>query len=164
MEGLGCSFTGHRIIDRDHTDAIGDLLSRAVEYAYSEGCRTFYAGGAMGFDTLAAREVIRFRITHPDVSLVLILPCVNQNERWSESATSAYEFILSSADEVRYISDEYTDGCMRERNLALVDACDILIAYVGRSRSGAGQTVRMAEKAGKRVYNLYPTLENTRKG
>lgn len=164
MEGLGCSFTGHRIIDRNHTEAIGELLARAVEYAYSEGCRTFYAGGAMGFDTLAAREVIRFRISHPDVSLVLILPCVNQNERWSESATSAYEFVLSSADEVRYVSEEYTEGCMRERNQALADVCDMMIAYVGRTRSGGGQTVRMAEAAGKKVYNLYPTLENTRKG
>ena len=163
MEKLGCSFTGHRIIDREHTETIGGLLSRAVEFAYNEGCRVFYAGGAMGFDTLAAREVIRFRLTHPDVSLVLILPCINQNEKWSDSATSAYEFVLSAADEIRYISDEYTDGCMKARNRALVDACDILIAYVGRGRSGSGQTLRMAESDGKRVYNLYPTLEKSKK-
>ena len=164
MEGLGCSFTGHRTIENNHTEAIGELLSRAVKYAYSEGCRRFYAGGAMGFDTLAAREVIRFRISHPDVSLVLLLPCVDQNAGWSAAATSAYEFVLSEADEVRYISDKYTDGCMKERNRALVDACDILIAYVGRARSGGGQTLRMAKASGKRVYNLYPTLEKTEKG
>ena len=164
MEGLGCSFTGHRIIDRNHTEAIGALLTRAVEYAYSEGCRIFYTGGAMGFDTIAAREVIRFRISHPDVSLVLLLPCIDQNANWSDAAVSAYEYVLSMANEVRYISDEYTDNCMRERNRALVDACDMLIAYVGRGRSGSGQTLRMAEAAGKKVYNLYPTLERAGKG
>ena len=164
MDFRACAMTGHRNITHALERGLEKRLLDVIEELAAEGTEVFYTGGAQGFDTLAAREVIRFRITHPDVSLVLILPCVNQNERWSESATSAYEFILSSADEIRYISDEYTDGCMRERNLALVDASDILIAYVGRSRSGAGQTVRMAEKAGKRVYNLYPTLENTRKG
>ena len=159
MRKMGCSFTGHRVIEDRHMNAIGDLLSRAVEYAYKEGCREFFAGGAQGFDTLAAREVIRFRISHPDVSLVLLLPCTDQNAHWSDHATSSYEYTLSAADEVRYISEEYTRGCMRERNQALVDSCDILIAYVGKEKSGGGQTLRMAERAKKRVYNLYPTLE-----
>ena len=163
MRKMGCSFTGHRVIEDGHMDAIGDLLSRAVEYAYNEGCREFFAGGALGFDTLAAKEVIRFRISHPDVSLILLLPCTEQNAYWSDRDTSLYEYTISEADEVRYISERYTPSCMRERNQALVDSCDILIAYVGREKSGGGQTVRMAERAKKRVYNLYPTLEKSKK-
>ena len=156
-----CSFTGHRQIKNEHSDKIVPLLRRAIEYAYNEGCRDFYAGGALGFDTLAAREVIRFRITHSDARLLLILPCVNQTEKWSASQVNAYDYVLSNADEVRYVSEEYTDGCMRERNFALANAADILIAYVGRGASGAAQTVRFADNLGKTVYNLYPTLEKS---
>ena len=161
MEGKGCSFTGHRMIEEKYRDKLILLLDRAVEYAYAEGCRFFYAGGAVGFDTLAARAVIRFKMTHPDVSLVLILPCINQDDYWNSSDIDRYNFIVSMANEVRYVSDEYTKSCMKKRNMALAEACDIMIAFVGRARSGSGQTVRMAESMGKKVYNLYPKVVMT---
>ena len=159
MENKVCSFTGHRTIKSGHRNKISSLLARAVEYAYKEGCRDFLSGGAVGFDTLAAREVIRFRMSHSGVRLVLVLPCINQDEKWSEADRNSYEYILNAADEVIYVSDEYTDTCMRERNFKLASTADILIAYLSRNNSGAAQTVRMAEKMGKEIYNLYPTLE-----
>ena len=153
-----CSFTGHRRIAPSHEKRLRELLFRAVNYAYDNGCRRFITGGALGFDTLAAREVIKFRISHSDVSLVLALPCVNQDEHWSEEQRGAYSYTLSMADEVIYISEEYTDTCMKERNLYLATEADILIAYASRYASGAGQTVRMAKELGKQVYNLYAAL------
>lgn len=153
-----CSFTGHRQIESELRAALVELLARAIEYAYGEGCREFICGGAIGFDTLAAREVIRFRMTHNDVRLILALPCIEQDLKWSDAQKSAYGFTLSAADEVIYTSDSYTKTCMAERNRYLAERCDMLIAYVGRSTSGAGQTVRMAERLNKRIYNLYPTL------
>ena len=160
MEINGCSFTGHRNIPDGHRRGLEELLKKAVEYAYGLGCRKFYAGGALGFDTLAAKEVIRFRLSHPDVRLILLLPCVNQNELWKDSDTDTYEYVLSVADEIRYVSESYTKDCMQKRNRLLAEYCDIMIAYVSRARSGAGQTVRMTEKLGKKVYNLYFSLEN----
>ena len=154
-----CSFTGHRRIEPLHEKTLPELLSRAVNYAYENGCRRFIAGGALGFDTLAAREIIRYRISHPDVLLVLALPCVNQDERWSAKQREAYSYILSSANEVVYISEEFTDTCMKERNRYLAEEADVLIAYASRSASGAGQTVRMAMAKNKKIYNLYPALE-----
>ena len=159
-----CSFTGHRRIDKAHTEKIGSLVARAIEYSYSEGCRRFIAGGALGFDTVAAREVIRFRMKHPDACFVLYLPCLDQDKKWTERQRSLYEYLLSEADEVVYVSDEYTEGCMRERNRRLAEEADILIAYVSRYNSGAWQTVSMAKKLGKAVYNLYPTLKEGEKG
>lgn len=153
-----CAFTGHRTIEIRHRDKIADLLLRAISYAYSKGCRTFLTGGALGFDTLAAKEVIRFRMSHPDVRLKIVIPCKNQSESWSDAQISVYEYTLANADELEYIADEYFNGCMRERNQRLADLCDLMIAYVSRSNSGAAQTVRMAERAGKTVYNLYPSL------
>ena len=153
-----CAFTGHRSIEVRHRDKISNCLFRAIEYAYKEGCRTFLTGGALGFDTLAAREVIRFKMSHPDAKLKIIIPCRNQSDGWSDSQVSMYEYTLANADEDEYLSEEYFDGCMKVRNKRLADTCDLMIAYVNRASSGSGQTARMAERAGKKVYNIYPSL------
>ena len=155
----GCSFTGHRAIEPHHREAMPALLTSAIEYAYLEGCRDFFIGGALGFDTFAAQRVLFFRMTHPDVTLNLILPCRDQAEKWGRCQAEMYEYLLSQADTVEYVADTYTPGCMKVRNMRLASLCDIMISYVGRQRSGASQTARMAEELGKSVFNLYPTLE-----
>ena len=160
-ENGACAFTGHRQIPTAHKASLPDILARAIAYAYSKGCRRFLTGGAIGFDTVAAREIIRFRLAHPDISLVLILPCLQQDATWSASQRDSYHFTLSSADEVVYVSDDYTPSCMRKRNQQLAESCDILIAYIFRNHSGAAQTARMAEKLGKETYNVYHELERT---
>ncbi len=157
MTPLGCSFTGHRRIPSEHMPFLGDLLARAVAYAYERGCRVFYTGGAVGFDTMAARAVLSFRLTHTDVRMVLILPCPEQADAFGERDHAAYAFLLRQADEVQYISESYTRDCMKQRNAALVQVADILIAYAGHQRSGSSQTVRMAAKRPHvQIFNLYP--------
>lgn len=157
--GKYCSFTGHRQIKKKHQLKLPSLVDKAVEYAYAQGCTIFYCGGAVGFDTLAARSVVRFRLSHPDIKLKLLLPCINQDEKWSCEQKDSYEYLLSSADEVEYVSEEYNDSCMRERNFLLANRADIIFAYVGYNRSGSAQTARMADSMGKTVYNLYKALE-----
>lgn len=154
-----CAFTGHREIKREHRAGMSDLLHRAISFAYEKGCRRFVTGGALGFDTAAAREVLRFRLSHPDVSLVVFVPCLDQDMAWSARQRDSYDYILSSADEVKYISERYDKSCMRRRNMAMAEECDIMIGYVGRERSGAAQTYRMATTLGKECYNLYFELE-----
>ena len=154
-----CAFTGHRRIKTGHAAGVKALLSRAVSYAYGIGVRTFLCGGAIGFDMLAAREVIRFRASHPDVRLVMVLPCIEQSEKWSAAQQNDYEYILRYADEAVYVSDTYTTDCMKRRNAELVARSDMLVAYVSHARSGSGQTLNLAKKAGIDTYNLYPSIE-----
>lgn len=154
-----CAFTGHRNIKDSHKKALPDLLARAIGYAYEKGCRRFITGGALGFDTAAAREVLRFRISHPDVTLVLFLPCLDQDAAWNARQRDSYGYILASADEVRYISEGYDKTCMKRRNQAMAEECDVMIAYVARDYSGSAQTLRMATALKKETYNLYPQLE-----
>ena len=156
---MTCAFTGHRNIKHEHMTHLPNLLARAIGFAYEKGCRRFVTGGALGFDTEAAREVIRFRLSHPDVALVLFLPCLDQDAAWSAGQRDSYDYILSSANEVRYVSESYDKSCMRRRNQAMAEECDIMIAYVGRDRSGAAQTLRLARGMDKETYNLYFELE-----
>lgn len=150
-----CSFTGHRQIENVRLKPLEELLSRAIDYVYKEGCRTFYTGGALGFDTLAAKLLIKKRIFCPDIKLIVVIPCVDQSEKWGYSARQMYDYIASNADEVIFMSETYTKNCMKIRNEKLVEFCDVLIAYSGREYSASAQTVRMAQKAGKTVYNLF---------
>ena len=159
----GCAFSGHRNVKAEHLSALPSLLLKAIEYAYNEGCRDFYSGGAIGFDIIAAREVLRFRLSHPDVHLVMLLPCVDQDAYWTERQKDNYRFVLSEANEVVYISDEYTPTCIKERNLRLAESADIMICYLYHRASGAGQTVAMATRLGKEVYNLYARLDSESK-
>jgi uncharacterized phage-like protein YoqJ len=155
-----CAFTGHRKIAPEHREKLTSVLQNAIAHAYDLGCREFVAGGALGFDTEAAREVIRFRLTHPDVSLILFLPCIEQDASWSDRQRSLYNYTLNCANEVRYISESYDPDCMRRRNYAMAEGCDIMIAYVNSPRSGSAQTVRRARELGREIYNLYPIIDS----
>ena len=153
-----CSFTGHRKIEKEHEKLLPGLLKSALRYAYDEGCRYFISGGALGFDTEVAKELIAMRMMYTDIRIVLALPCKNQSDNWQDRDKSVYEYSLSVADEIVYTADEYTDGCMKKRNKYLAESCDMMISYVGRGGSGSSQTARIAESLGKPVYNLYPRL------
>ena len=153
-----CAFSGHRAIEAGSVAPLCALLRRAVAYAYEQGCRTFFCGGAVGFDTYAAKEVILFRVKHPEVRLVLMLPCADQASTFSAPQRAAYDYILSEADEAVILSDTYHRGCMQKRNRALVENADMLICYVGRESGGSAQTMRLAREKGIAVHNLYPHI------
>ncbi len=155
-----CSFTGHRIIPQNIKKKLVELIDRSIDYTYKNGCRAYYCGGALGFDTLCALEVIKYRVLHPDVRLYLLLPCIDQDISWSVEQRERYNYILSSADHVEYTSTEYTNDCMRRRNERLAECADVVIAYVGRQNSGSAQTVRIAKRSSKEVFNLYPTAHS----
>ncbi len=150
-----CAFSGHRAIPASVGPALRDLLARAIAYAYKEGCRTFLCGGAIGFDTYAAKAVILFRVSHPDVRLVLMLPCADQSAKWTAAQRAAYDYVMREADESFILSESYVQGCMHMRNRAMIDRADMLLCYVGRESGGAAQTRRLAVQKGIPIYNLY---------
>lgn len=151
-----CCFTGHRRLPTgDAGLCLIRLTEKAVHDAYDAGCRRFYAGGALGFDMLAAAVVCRLRDTElSDISLHLILPCRDQDSRWSPHDRERYRKMIELADSYVYLYKDYADGVMAARNRALVDAADLCIAYMSSSKSGTGLTVSMAKRRGIPVRNL----------
>ena len=150
-----CAFTGHRDLGDIDFEKLRDPIDRAIAYAYQNGCRIFYNGGALGFDAETAERVLHFRRLHADVQLIMILPCPEQAGHWSAAQRFRYENILRAADEVVYIDDRYSSRCMQKRNAELVRRADMLVAYLAHTRSGAAQTVAAAKRKGIPVYNLY---------
>lgn len=166
MKENTCCFTGHRAIDGGDLEPLTEQLDRQIELHYMCGVTDFCVGGALGFDTLAAKRVLKFRESHPDVKLRLFLPCPEQAARWSRENTETYEQIKESANEVKYACGHYTDFCMGKRNQMLVNASSVCLAYLKTKAGGTAYTVRFAKSRGVKVINLadelspFPKFEN----
>lgn len=156
-----CCFSGHRKIKAKNLDIVIKKLALEIEWMISHGIEDFYAGGALGFDTIAALEVLWHKHQGCPVRLHLMLPCPDQTKRWSERDTIVYNDILSRADTVTVVSEKYDSGSMFKRNRAMVDACKYCLCYyeypedAAKSKGGTHYTVKYAEKLGRSVINLY---------
>ena len=75
-----CCFTGHRDIPARILPDLKRRLAETVELLIGQGVCCFAAGGARGFDALAARVVLEMRERYPPVKLILVLPFEGQEE------------------------------------------------------------------------------------
>ena len=154
MRKQTCCFTGHRRIPEGEREQLAIRLEQTVEALIQSGIRYFGAGGAMGFDTMAAQVVLKLRKIHPHIKLILVLPCENQTCGWPEDAVRTYEEIKAAANKTKYTSVNYTPGCMHVRNRHLVDNSGICVAYLTEKKGGTAYTVDYAKKQGVPVINL----------
>ena len=158
QECQSCCFSGHRKIPKGQEDALRvRLLSVIYELCSSQKYTTFYTGGALGWDTLAARAVIEVRKELPDVRLILVLPCKDQAKRWKAADREVYDSLKASADEVACLAEHYYRGCMFLRNRYLVDHSSVCVCYQTKDSGGTAYTVKYARKKGLKVINLAPT-------
>ena len=122
----------------------------------AEGYSRFIAGGALGFDTLAAKAVLEAREKYPEITLHLALPCPEQTKMWKPDQIRIYEEILERADSHEYVCEHYTRFCMAARNRRMVDCSSAVIAYYdGSGKGGTAMTVGFAEKKGLRIINVF---------
>lgn len=119
-----------------------------------EGYLYFGAGGALGFDTMAAQTILKLQSTYPDIRLILVLPCVSQTRGWSTSDTEEYERIKGLANKVVYVSQEYSRGCMFKRNRHLVDNSSVCVCYLSENSGGTAYTANYAKTKDVTVINI----------
>ena len=115
-----CCFTGHRHLPPEEQAEIANRLECVISAQYQKGIRYYGAGGALGFDALAARTVIRLRENCPGMKLILVLPCLTQTRGWRPEDIAEYERIKAQADKVVYTAQQYTPGCMHRRKWRVV--------------------------------------------
>ena len=153
-----CFFTGHRDIDDIHMSRMTSLLDRILEDQYARGARVFRTGGAIGFDTVAALQVLKFKKKHPDVRLELCLPCKDQTAKWNFFSKKIYNHILAKCDKVSYASEAYVAGCMQARNRMLAKDARVCIAFYSGGGGGTAYTVSYALKNGIELINTFDLL------
>ncbi|MBQ2661358.1 MAG: DUF1273 family protein [Clostridia bacterium] len=149
-----CCFTGHRYIAQKDYVKIKENLRVVIRSFIENGTTCFLAGGALGFDTMAAQAVLELKREFPHIRLELVLPCKNQSAPWTALQKAVYAEIIEQSDSVTYTSDEYYAGCMQKRNRALVDNSDACICCLWKDGGGTAYTVRYAKQQGKTVINV----------
>ena len=147
-------FTGHRTLPEAELPEIAERLEGILTALIEQGYRYFGAGGALGFDTLAAQTVLRLRERDPQIRLILVLPCRSQTRGWPQADIDTYEEIKRCADKVTYASENYFQGCMQKRNRHLVDNSSVCICYLTKPTGGTAYTVNYARHCGLRILNV----------
>ena len=154
MRGQTCCFTGHRHLPPGEREKIAGKLEDVIVALYQQGIRYYGAGGALGFDALAARTVIRLRENCPGMKLILVLPCLTQTRGWRSEDIAEYERIKAQADKVVYTAQQYTRGFMHRRNRHLVDHSGVCVCYLTKESGGTAYTVNYAKRHGVEIINI----------
>ena len=150
-----CCFTGHREILAADLPTLGRRVSDEVRRMASMGVINFIAGGARGFDTLAAEAVLALRASElPQIKLLLAIPCPDQTRGWRAEDVLRYERVFGACDRAVLISQSYTRGCMHTRNRFMVDRSAFVIAYLNETAGGTAYTVDYARRKGRKIVNL----------
>ena len=124
------------------------LLFRELETAILDGAGVFYTGLARGVDLWAADMILHLRRQYPAVRLICVLPFSDRLRTAGSAERFHVRALMQAADRVILLSEHYYRGCYRDRNAYMVQNSRRLIALIADVRSGTGQTVRMAERAG----------------
>ena len=161
MNNGSCAFTGHRPHKFPWKYDETDSRCIALKAALAEQIKKLAEDGV---DCWAALIVLALREKDPALRLHCILPHEGQADRWSDPAQERYRLVLRQADSVEYVSREYYEGCMLDRNRRLVESAGLLLAvYNGEQRGGTAATIRYAHKLGKQIILLDPvSLESSR--
>ena len=149
-EGLkSCAFSGHRELPENFD---GQELEKMIETLVGAGVTTFFFGGAVGFDLLAANCILRFKEKFPEIVLVACIPCDGQEKYYSAEEKEQYVRALAQSGEVVILSGHYYRGCMLRRNDYMAERADALIAFCRKNTGGTAYTVRAFRKRGKPVF------------
>lgn len=129
------------------------LLDTALEKDNIEAI----TGMALGVDTLFAQAVLELQEEGIPISLICMIPCLNQDRMWRAADKKRYKEILKRADDVIYVSDEeYHPALMMLRNHAMVDAADQVLAVWRGINGGTAEAVNYAKKRNKPVVIIDP--------
>lgn len=91
---------------------------------------------------------------NPNVKLILVLPCRDQDKWWRLEHQDTYAYIKTHADKIVYTAETYSKGCMHKRNRHLVDCSNYCIALLEKHQGSTYYTFNYAMQHGLEVYNL----------
>ncbi|MFI3268662.1 MAG: SLOG family protein [Rikenellaceae bacterium] len=162
------AFTGNRMLTSPSVTSSTSLkklicneLYKLLEKDYlNNGITNFISGAAIGFDLLSAIVVLELRRIYPEIKLIVAIPFLGQEARYSSEDKLLYHQIISKADYQIVISQSgYSNQAYHDRNDLLIANSNKLYAYHnGKTRSGTGSTIRKATEQGIEVVNLYDMI------
>lgn len=113
------------------------------------------SGMALGVDTIWALLGLEMGI-----ELIAAIPCKNHSMKWTDSSKKIYDNILGhQLTTINYVSEEpYNDKCMQNRNIWMVNNCNILVAVHDGTSGGTGNCIKYAESVNKSIIKINPFI------
>lgn len=150
--------TGHR------SDKIGGwtVPNPTYNYVYQEIEKQFkllkpekiISGMALGTDQIAA--IIAYRLNIPFIAAV---PFKGQESKWINDSQRIYHSLLKKASEIVIVSPgEYSAAKLQVRNEWIVEHSDMMLAVHNGSKGGTYNCILYAEKIGRKIIKINPTL------
>ena len=136
------TFCGHSTIY--HQEEVSERLDRTIESLVVEGATQFLLGGYGHFDMLAARSVARAKLLHQNLESILVIPYLDRKHD-----TKLYDYTLYPG-----LEEVPLRFAISKRNEYMVDAADIIVAYVNHEWGGAAKTLEYARRKKKDVRSL----------
>lgn len=114
------------------------------------------SGMALGWDLAIAEAAISLGI-----DVFAAIPCYGQDVMWARSQRDRYAAIRSACVGERIVHEgSYTDSCMQERNVWMVNACDEIVALYDGTAGGTANCIGYADKKWKPINNLWAYWES----
>ena len=132
------TFCGHSQIG--NPEKLQNVLESAVHSVLNRGATRFYLGGYGDFDQLAAKVLFRIKLDDS----VLVLPYLDKKVDLTLYTRTCYPPIEQVPRRFAIV----------HRNRWMVDASDVVIAYVHHDWGGAYQTLSYAKRRGKVIILL----------
>lgn len=157
MDGLldifTVSFFGHRYVE--DFNFVGEAVKKVVEGLICEKEYVDFLVGRDGdFDYIVSSAIIRAKreLTDANSSHICVLPYERAEYRKNKAAFEQYY------DEVEVCNDAagtYPKAAFAIRNRSMVERSELCVFYVDHEQGGAWQTLRYAQRKGKRILNIF---------
>lgn len=153
---ITCCFSGHRDISMDKVSHLKVEIEKAVRtLVTSHGVCYFGVGGAIGFDTLAAKVLFQLRKQEfPQIKVILVYPFDGYTRWWTQEQRREYRYLLPKYDKVVCVGDKAGREAYIWRNRHLVDGSNFCIYYCTRREGGTAYTVAYAKSRGLHLIGL----------
>lgn len=137
--------------DENHKWLLG-LKEDLKSYLLTEKPEAVITGGAIGLDTWLAEVTLALKIP-----LHLYIPFKGQGKNWPKESQDKYESILKEATVVKYISETYSKYSFLQRDEAMVNDCDVVLALLNPAADSGGTyyTVNYAKNSSKEIVNFW---------
>lgn len=151
-----CCFTGHRDLPLEKAQEIAEQTTNEIRrLIVNHGVCFFGVGGAIGYDTLAAKILFRLRETDfPNIKVILVYPFDGYTDRWSAMQKAEYKRLFPQYDKVVCVCGNPSKEAYLARDRHLIDSSDYCIAYCIRDYGGTAYTIRYAKQRGVSISNI----------
>lgn len=108
------------------------------------------SGMALGWDFALAKAATKLNIPFH-----AYIPCKNQECKWPANSQKEYLHLLSLSRKKVTISEHYTNSCMQQRNIAMVDAASYGLALWNGTDGGTSNCIKYANSKKKEIINVW---------